>query len=316
MLTRQLLVLGVGAVEMEGTSVPDQVIAAEVTALRRLLPEDIELVFTPDGTPPVNMHESQLRQVLLNLILNARDAMQSGGTLTISTGVEHGGEGELACIVVRDTGVGIDPETQRHIFEPFFSTKGERGTGLGLSSVQLLVTRAGGEIHVHSEPGKGSTFTVRLPAAVHAQQPGQPTRSDVSALGRYTVLVVEDDEQVRCVVEDALREAGHSVLGTSGVTRAVELLRRHRGGIDLLCADAVLPSPGAQCLIEAYREAHPQGAVLLFSGYPEEQLVQRGLSAREHAVLQKPFTGGELARRVAAEIRAQRSAPPQALKLA
>ena len=317
MLTRQLLVLGAGAVEMDGKCVPDEVISADVTALRRLLPEDIELKLELGGTSYVAMHASQLRQVVLNLILNARDAMQNGGILTISTGMEHTESGLLATIVVSDTGIGIDSATQKHIFEPFFSTKGERGTGLGLSSVQLLVTRARGHVTVHSEPGKGSTFTVKLPEVPAPEQlrPG-PLRSDVLELGRYTVLVVEDDEQVRGVVEAALGEAGHTVLGTSGVARALELLRRHKGSIDLLCADAVLPSPGARLLIAEYREAHPQGSVLLFSGYPEEQLVQRGISPGACAILQKPFTGAELVRRVATEVGAQRHERPAARKLA
>ncbi len=291
---------------MGGTCVPDEVISADIKALRRLVPEDIELQYVPGGTPHVNMHESQLRQVLLNLILNARDAMPNGGLLTISTKLECDHAGDTACIEVSDTGVGMDRATEARIFEPFFSTKGERGTGLGLSSVQLLVTRALGEIRVTSTPGAGSSFTVRLPAVAPPAERTGPVRSDVSALRSYTVLVVEDDEQVRHVVESALGEARHRVLGTSGVARALELLRRHKGSIDLLCADAVLPSPGAAVLIAEYRQAHPNGAVLVFSGYPEEELRRRGLSASEHAVLQKPFTGPELVRRVGQEILAQR----------
>jgi signal transduction histidine kinase len=315
-LTRQLLALGLGAVEMGGTCVPDEVISADIKALRRLLPEDIELEFVSGGTPHVNMHESQLRQVLLNLILNARDAMQNGGVLTIVTRVEESREGEMVSIDVTDTGVGMDETTRARIFEPFFSTKGERGTGLGLSSVQLLVSRAGGEVAVTSAPDQGSTFTVRMPSASEVFERTKTLRSDVSALSRYTILVVEDDEQVRQVVEDALSEAGHTVLGTSGVTRALEVLRRHRGSIDLLFADAILPSPGAGFLIAQFREAHPSGAVLLFSGYPEEALRQRGLSGETQPVLQKPFTGAELVRRVVQEIRAQRLERIQAKKLA
>jgi signal transduction histidine kinase/CheY-like chemotaxis protein len=310
-LTQQLLTIGRKAVSVPKALSPGALIEEVARFVERVLPENIRLeTEVEDTSPPIFADASQIHHVLLNLCLNARDAMPDGGELFIrarrfsSDGRDGVPAGTFCALDVRDTGCGMDRITLDRAFEPFFTTKGELGTGLGLSTVHGIVTQSGGHVRVKSAPGQGTTLTVLLPLA------GEMPSEEVAQLSptlphtRATVLVAEDDRAVREVMVDALREAGHEVLSAGDGDAALELARRYRGRIDLLCSDGVMPGLNTAELISGFRHLFPNAPVLVCSGHVREDDLRHRVEARDVRYLGKPFTGRALAEAVAESLAA------------
>ncbi len=277
----------------------DQVVREMEGMLRRLLGEDVLLrtQLAPDLWP-VRADRAQLEQVLVNLAVNARDAMPEGGSLTISTAdvtlVDEAARrdlppGDYVRLAVTDTGVGMDAATREHVFEPFFTTKGRAGTGLGLATCYGIVSQLGGQITVESAPGKGSTFTVLLPRV--RERPEAPERRpDVATGGREVVLLVEDEPLVRNLATNGLALHGYRVLSAPTPADALRLAREHQGPIDLLVTDVVMPGMSGRQLAEEFKVLRPGAPIVFMSGYTDAALDP---GAR---FLQKPFTPAALAR--------------------
>jgi len=319
-LTQELLAFGRKQVLRPEVLDLNQVVAEAVRLLRRLIPENVEVEFRPcAGSPGVLADRVQVHQVLLNLALNARDAMPGGGRFLMETAVEDGapeggpeGEGEgggegprgrRAVLVLSDTGPGMDEETRRHLFEPFFTTKAKgKGTGLGLSTVYGIVRQSGGSLEVRSAPGAGTTFRILLPlrgeAAAGPEGRAGPERADRPAARGETILLVEDETAVRDFARTALVDAGFRVLAAASGADAVEAAGRMRGGLDLLLTDVVMPGMNGRETAEAIRALHPGAAVLFMSGYTDAILSHQGLVEGGVDLLSKPFSPAVLARRV------------------
>jgi PAS domain S-box-containing protein len=279
--------------------------------LRRVIGEDIELVMQLDpGVGQVKADPSQLEQVLMNLVVNARDAMPRGGKLTLETAnIEldqayarhHPGTtpGRYVMLAVSDTGIGMDAQTQARLFEPFFTTKGRaRGTGLGLATVYGIVQQSGGSIEVSSELRRGSTFRIYLPWVDAAVRPVLATEESHPAGGAETILLVEDAEGVRELARESLERRGYAVLVASSPAEALEILQRHGRPIDLLLTDVVLPGMSGSELAARLLPFHPETKVLYMSGYTDDAVVQHGVLEEHVAFLPKPFTLAGLARKV------------------
>ena len=278
--------------------------------LHRVLGEDIELTFEQgEGVGDILADPSQIVQVLLNLAVNARDAMPRGGTLTVRTSNATIDPaycrrkvdwipGHYVVLTISDTGCGMDDETQAQIFEPFFTTKNEKGTGLGLSTVYGIVRQAGGRINVYSEVGVGTTFGIYFPRVESESDFFTKSVPGVSKGGSETVLVVEDDPNVRDTVERILSLGGYSVLSASDRVEAERVFGECGETIDLLLTDLVLPGSSGKELSEAVREVAPDIRVLHMSGYTDDVVKRHGLIDRGGCFLQKPFTMDELLREV------------------
>ncbi|PYO96181.1 MAG: hypothetical protein DMD61_14495 [Gemmatimonadetes bacterium] len=311
-LTRQLLAFSRRQVLAPKVLELNVVVGNMDRMLRRLLGEDVELVTSLDPTAgAVNADPGQLEQVLLNLAVNARDAMPGGGRLSIETTrlalhEEHLERrhrlppGDYACLVVTDTGVGMDEATQAHLFEPFFTTKEVgKGTGLGLATVYGIVKQSGGYIWVYSEPRRGTTVKVylpRVPGASEAPAPAPPARA--ARGGNETVLLVEDAAPVRALARRSLEACGYRVLDASDGPSALELSARHAAGIDLLVTDVVMPGMSGRELAERLAPQRPEMKVLYTSGYTDDAMVRQGVLNAGVAFLQKPFVPDMLARKV------------------
>ncbi len=277
--------------------------------LRRLIGEDIELVLTlAPRLEAVCVDPSQFDQVLINLAVNARDAMPGGGTLSIETGMVR--RADPACagtdeprlfvrIAVRDTGVGMDAATVARIFEPFFTTKDpSSGSGLGLATVYAIVQQCGGQIEVSSRPGSGTSFAIYLPVSdenVEAAQPAEEARSD---RGHETVLIAEDEPRLRSLMVEVLQLHGYHVLAAPDGVAALELAAGHTGSIDALVTDVVMPRLGGRELVERLRELRPGLRVLYVSGYNEDVVLRHGVACASERLLQKPFKPAALAHAV------------------
>ena len=280
--------------------------------LRRLLNEDIELTtrLAPD-LRPVKVDTGHFEQILINLVVNARDAMPNGGRLLIETqnvslmadyALRHNEvvPGNYVLLAVTDTGMGISEEMKRHIFEPFFTTKEVgKGTGLGLATCYGLVKQAGGAIWVYSEPGHGTTFKVYLPQVEAAQE----TPTTLSALeglpgGTETILVAEDEPMVREIAVKTLSRLGYHILSAGDGEEALAVADAYPYPIHLLLTDMVMPHLGGREVAEAIRRTRPEMRVLYASGYTDNAIVQRGLEEAETSFLQKPFIPAALARKV------------------
>jgi two-component system cell cycle sensor histidine kinase/response regulator CckA len=288
------------------------VVASVDRMLRRVIGEDIELrtVLSP-SLGHTKADAGQLEQVLINLAVNARDAMPTGGILTITTAnAEVGGRrvagwpqvqpGGYVTLSVRDTGTGMSREVQERIFEPFFTTKGPgHGTGLGLSTVYGIVAQSGGQVFVTSEPGAGSTFTIYLPAhqadidVAAARPPRAPVRS-----GAETVLLVEDETLVRQLTHEILRRNGYRVLEAADGVEALAVVRDHAGHIDLMLTDVVMPRMSGHELVELARPVRPDMRILYVSGYSEEAIARQGQLTDGIELLAKPFTPGVLTAKI------------------
>lgn len=272
--------------------------------LRRLIGEHIELeaVLNTD-TGQVRADPGQLEQILMNLVLNARDAMPQGGKLTIETTEVRLGEdyvrdhidaepGPYVMLTVSDTGCGMDEETQSHIFEPFFTTKeADLGTGLGLSTVFGVVKQSKGRISVSSEPGRGTTFRIYLPSVPDRPEAEEARQAQPETLrGTETVLLVEDEETVRRAVRDVLQRSGYKVLVASNAGEALLISEQHTGFIHLLLTDVVMPRMSGPDLVERLDPWHPEMKVLYVSGYTDNAIAEHGVPDLEVALLQKPFS--------------------------
>jgi PAS domain S-box-containing protein len=276
--------------------------------LRRLIGEDIELVWKPaDQLPAVHMDPVQVEQILVNLVVNARDAIHSSGTVTIRTRIcvveDHADglatgvrPGAFVCLIVSDDGVGMDPDTVDQVFEPFFTTKpaGE-GTGLGLATILGIVEQNDGFVEVESRPGEGSTFHVHFPAVAG---PRSSTTDDESsgALrgGNETILVVEDEVALLRLIQRYLEKLGYTAIGATHADRALELAEKH-SEIALLMSDVVMPEMNGRELYEALAEDRPGLRCLFMSGYTSDIISQRGIMPGQVSFIEKPFTVDELA---------------------
>ncbi len=280
--------------------------------LRRLIGEDVELCSElAAGLPPVLVDATQIGQVLVNLAVNARDAMPDGGRLTIETAAVELGEdythqhagvesGRYVLLAVTDTGIGMDADTRRQLFEPFFTTKEPgKGTGLGLATSYGIVRQCGGHIGVYSELGHGACFKVYLPvaqagggAAPSAPAPGPPPQ------GSETILLVEDDEAVRRLTRAVLERQGYRVLEAAESTAALELVERHRAEIALLLTDVIMSGMSGPALASRAAQTIPGLRLLLMSGYAADAVVRHGVLEPDTSFVQKPFTPAVLARKV------------------
>jgi PAS domain S-box-containing protein len=279
--------------------------------LRRVIGEDVILTTSLDPMlGRVKIDPGRFQQVLLNLAVNARDAMPQGGRLTIETrnvtldensSRTHSflSAGTYSLLAVSDTGVGMDEATRAHIFEPFFTTKGPgKGTGLGLATVYGIVIQSGGSIEVESEPGLGTSFKVFLPQVTERLSPRRsPAGVGPLPRGRETVLLAEDEDAVRALAGHVLRSCGYEVLEAADGKEALRLAQRHHGWIDLLVSDVVMPHLGGRQLAERLASLKPGMKVLLLSGYAED-VVQHGVLGADFAFLQKSFTATGLAQKV------------------
>ncbi len=280
--------------------------------VRRMIPESIDIDFIPARALGAVLADSgQLEQIVMNLLVNARDAMPGGGTISVETeAVLVNGdfiaahpwarEGRYALLSVSDTGTGMDGETMAHVFEPFFTTKGaEEGTGLGLATVYGIVKQHEGMIHVYSEPEKGTTFKVYLPIVERRAVEVGPKLEGAVKGGAETLLVVEDDPAVRSVMEALLTELGYAVLTAEDGVEALEVLRGDSAPtIDLVISDIIMPRMGGKELLEEAGAAWPDLRFLFTTGY-SENVVHEGFVRKEGiAFLSKPFGKDTLARKV------------------
>ena len=313
-LTRQLLAFARKQVITPRAVDLNDLIARIDTMLNRLLGEDIRLVTRlKTRLAPVLIDAGQFEQVLMNLAVNARDAMPEGGTLSIETAdawldeawcQQHPGAtpGEYGLVRVADTGVGMSGEVMAHVFEPFFTTKpsGE-GTGLGLAMCYGIVKQSGGTIWVSSEPGRGTTFDIYLPRCRGAA-PGHDTRRAATAplrnAGRETILLIEDEAVVRDLAYRALSACGYQILTAVDGPDAVEIARSHKGAIDLVLSDVVMPHMGVAELSAQLRQHRPGVRLLFMSGYSETAVYSHGVIEAGAGLIEKPFTPESLARQV------------------
>ena len=314
-MTRQLLAFSRKQV-LEPRVVELNHIVLEVEPmLRRLIPENVQIATRLAGDlGRVKVDPGQIEQVIVNLAVNARDAMPEGGVLTIetsnveleepSTGDPPGMRpGRQVLLAVRDTGCGMDAEILTHIFEPFFTTKEVgKGTGLGLATVYGIVKQSGGSVFAYSEPGRGACFKVYLPrvdepvAPVDAAARGRPALQDLR--GTETVLLIEDDAALRAVVREFLVDAGYRVLDCGLPEDALALAQRHAAPIHLLLTDVVMPRLSGPAVAEGLRRRHPGLRVLYMSGYTDSAIVQHGELAPDAQLIAKPFAADALLRRV------------------
>lgn len=310
-LTGQLLAFSRKAILAPRVLDLHNVVADMEILLRRLIGEDIDLVTTTaPGAGMVKADPGHVEQIILNLVINARDAMPLGGKLTIElSNVEldesyartqpDAQPGHYVLLAVTDTGIGMDKATQARVFEPFFSRKGDKGTGLGLATVYGAVRQNGGHVTVYSEPGRGASFKVYLPRLHEAPLP------DVSSLrrlalprGTETVLLAEDEEAVRDLAGRVLSQCGYNVLAAADGSEAIQLVERYIGHIDLLITDVVMPKIGGRELADHLVKLHPHLKVIYLSGYTDDAIVRHGILECDVPFVQKPFPPLLLAQRV------------------
>jgi nitrogen-specific signal transduction histidine kinase len=310
-LTRQLLAFGRKQV------IEPRVLDLNATAqdaermLRRLIGEDIDIAMklAPD-LGRIQADPGQVEQVIINLAVNARDAMPRGGKLTIETtnvaldddavrGYVDVKPGHYVRLCVSDTGVGMDRETREHLFEPFFTTKeAGRGTGLGLATVYGIVKQSGGHVWVYSEPGWGTTFKVYFPRFGDVAEPGRPAiEAGPAPGGTETILVVEDDEMIRSLIRDILESTGYRVLVADDPESGMKLIGEEQE-IHLLLTDLILPGMSGRELVDKVVELKPDIRVLFMSGYSDEAVARHGILEPGLAFLQKPFSRDALVRKV------------------
>lgn len=302
-LTKQLLAFSRRQVLQPKVLDLNKLIGSLSTMLRRLIGEDIDLqiVLRPD-LGQVSADPGQIEQVLMNLVVNARDAMPKGGTLTIETANANLSEtyagrylsvkpGPYAMIAVSDTGTGMDEPTQARLFEPFFTTKGTgRGTGLGLSTVFGIVKQSAGGVEVYSVPNRGTSFKVYLPRIDQPVTAEAATAERRVGRGTETILLVEDDEMVRNLVRETLSRDGYKVLDAADPLEARRIADGFRGKIHLLITDVVMPKVSGRELAEQLIRRRPDLKVIYMSGYTDSAIVNSGILQKEVAFLQKPFT--------------------------
>jgi signal transduction histidine kinase len=308
-LTRQLLAFARKQIVAPKALDLNEVVAGMLTMLQRLIGEDISLVWWPQvGLWPVRMDPSQFDQLLANLCINARDAIDDVGTITIETGhrvfdeaycANHLGfnPGDYVRLAISDNGCGMDKEIVGHIFEPFFTTKGVgKGTGLGLATVYGVVKQNNGFVNVYSEPGQGTTFTIYLPryvgngAQVQTEQPAGPAIG-----GQETILLVEDEPAILRMTTAMLEGLGYTVLAADSPDQAMLLAQQHAGEIGLLMSDVIMPEMNGRDLANRLLSSLPRIKVLFMSGYTADIIAHHGVLEAGGAFVQKPFSMQELA---------------------
>ncbi len=332
-LARQLLAFSRKQVLQPERLKVGQAVASMLPMLRRLIGEHIELATDLASTGAVHADFGQLEQVILNLVVNARDAMPDGGRLVLRVAhfenADSGGSGAGAPqaaaglelppgpyveLTVSDTGAGMTPEVKARLFEPFFSTKPpDKGTGLGLATVHGIVRQSGGDVRVESEPGKGSSFHVFLPRLADAADEEEPHSLPASAdHGSEVLLLVEDEDSIREPATEILESRGYLVLPASGGDEALAISQAHPGAIDLMITDVVMPGMNGNQLAEELRSSRPGMRVLFISGYPEDAIAHHGVLDAGKAFLQKPCPAAVLLRTVREVLDAGREAPADA----
>jgi PAS domain S-box-containing protein len=311
-LTRQLLAFSRKQVLQPRLLDLNTIVSEVEKLLRRLIGEDVKLVTRLDpALGSVRADPGQLEQVLMNLAVNARDAMPEGGTLTVETantvldagfaaGNPGARSGEYAALTVADTGIGMSDEVRNHAFEPFFTTKEQgKGTGLGLATAYGIVKQSDGYITVASEPGRGTTFRIYFPRATGAAAPsGLGERPALSPRGTETILLVEDESGVRRLSCTILEAQGYTVLEAASGDEALEIARSHAGEIHLLATDVVMPGMSGRVLWDRLRVLRRDPRVLFMSGYTDDAIARHGVLEPGIAFLQKPFTPFSLAQKV------------------
>ena len=312
-LTRQLLAFS--RKQMLAPKILDLngVVTENLKMLTRVIGEDIDLVMVPaPALGAVRADAGQIDQVIMNLAVNARDAMPSGGKLTIETSNVSLDEeyarfhaplrpGDYVMLAISDTGLGMDSETQSHIFEPFFTTKGPKGTGLGLSTVYGIVKQSGGYIWVNSEPGKGTSFKIYLPRIAERAEPAQVVAANESAFtepGTETILLAEDEANLRYLARQFLEKQGYKVIEAADGAVAMQIAVAHEGVIHLLLTDVIMPGMNGRELAQRISEIRPQTKVLYMSGYTENVIGHNGTLDAGVRLLQKPFTLRDLKSKV------------------
>ena len=310
-LTKQLLAFSRRQVLQPRVLDLNELVTGLGSMLQRLIGEDIELHLTlHPSLGRVSADPGQIEQVLMNLVVNARDAMPKGGLLTIETSNvdlddNYSGRhlaakaGPHVQLAVTDSGYGMDEATRSRLFEPFFTTKSAgKGTGLGLSTVFGIIQQSGGSLEVTSQPEKGTTVRVYLPRIDQPVSVEPAERQKKMARGTETILVVEDDEMVRNLVKETLKREGYRVLDAAGPVDARRIAEKQKGSIDLLITDVVMPKVSGVDLAQEIMKRRPALKVLFMSGYTDNAVMDRGLLDKDAAFLQKPFTPGVLAARV------------------
>jgi two-component system cell cycle sensor histidine kinase/response regulator CckA len=296
-LTRQLLAFSRKQVLQPATLDLNDVVADIANMLRRLIGATVNLVTLPAGSPtPVLADKTQLEQVLINLAVNARDAMPDGGTLTIEVGSSTADPGarRLARLIVSDDGAGMPSDVAARAFEPFFTTKAVgKGTGLGLATVRGIVEQSGGTIHVDTHEGRGTTFTISLPLA-EGRVVESAARPVEQMRGIGTVLVVEDEDAVRDIARRVLERAGFRVLVARHGADALAVLAHADAPVDLLLTDMVMPEMGGLELAARAAERAPNVRIILMSGYTDADVGTIGRGERVEGFLSKPFTAESL----------------------
>jgi PAS domain S-box-containing protein len=312
-LTRQLLAFS--RKQMLAPKILDLngVVTENLKMLTRVIGEDIDLVMVPAASlGAVRADAGQIDQVIMNLAVNARDAMPAGGKLTIETSNVSLDEeyarfhaplrpGDYVMLAISDTGFGMDSETQSHIFEPFFTTKGPKGTGLGLSTVYGIIKQSGGYIWVNSEPGKGTSFKIYLPRVAERVEPAQVVASKDSAFaepGTETILIAEDEANLRYLARQFLEKQGYKVIEAADGAAAMQIAVAHEGVIHLLLTDVIMPGMNGRELAQRISEIRPNTKVLYMSGYTENVIGHNGTLDAGVRLLQKPFTLRDLKSKV------------------
>jgi len=293
--------------------------------LRRLIGEDVELVLSlREDIGNIKADPNHIEQAIVNLALNARDAMPKGGRITLETANAHLDEtyarthagvkpGDFVMVAVSDNGCGMDAETRRRIFEPFFTTKEKgKGTGLGLATVYGVVKQLGGDIWVYSEPGQGTTFKLYFPrvnetASLPSASPAEPDR----APSTETILVVEDEQTVRDLTVKILRKLGHTVLAAANGSEAIEIAKSYTGPIALLLTDVVMPNMSGRQVADHLLKLRPGLKVLYLSGYTDNTVVHHGVLEDGVEFLPKPFSREALAKKIRDVLETPPPAGPQ-----
>ena len=313
-LTRQLLAFSRRQIVQPKILDLNELLTDIKKMLERLIGEDVELLMIPGPELwQVEVDPGQMEQVIMNLVVNAKDAMPRGGRVTVEVanvdldgnyfrkyGVREEQPGSYVMLAVSDTGIGMDKETQEHIFDPFFTTKEMgKGTGMGLSTVYGIVKQNNGFIWVYSELGRGATLKIYLPKAKGDAASEEKEQPPVPALGgSETVLIVEDDDSLRKLARTVLKQRGYKVLEAENGEDALRVSEAHDGSIDLLIADVVMPKMGGKETAERLQPLYPQMKVIYMSGYTDNAILHHGVLAPGLNFFEKPFTPEGLARKV------------------
>jgi PAS domain S-box-containing protein len=309
-LTRQLLAFSRKQVLQPRVLQVNEVVQNMEKMLRRLIGEDVELSIVFDrALGRIKADPGQLEQVIMNLAVNARDAMPRGGKLTVSTSnvlIDHELKfrnrtldvGEYVLLAITDNGVGMNEEVKAHLFEPFFTTKGlGKGTGLGLATCYGIISQSGGDIHVYSEPNSGTTFKIYFPRTDAIPEPAMVADTSDMYAGNESILIVEDDPAVRRMAVVILRNCGYKIQESNNAFEALEVFRRNPN-FDLVLTDVIMPQMSGKEMSDKIREQCPQTKILLMSGYTDDALAHHGVLDEGLLFLEKPFSPAKLTRKV------------------